>query len=65
VSPIKDSSVINTPSESVKECENTGAGSVVVKKPFIEPAISLPVDVLEATAFFMQATAVSGGTLLS
>jgi hypothetical protein len=65
VSPIKDSSVINTPSESVRERENTGANSVVEKKPFIEPAISLPVDVLEATAFFMQVGVGSSGTILS
>ncbi|HEU4710590.1 MAG TPA: hypothetical protein VFS76_03455 [Pyrinomonadaceae bacterium] len=30
------------------------------KKPFIEPAISVPVDVLEATTFFQSAT--SGAT---
>lgn len=26
------------------------------KKPFVEPAISVPVDVLEATTFFQAAT---------
>ena len=26
------------------------------KKPFVEPAISIPVDVLEATTFFQSAT---------
>ena len=26
------------------------------KKPFVEPAISVPVDVLEATTFFQSAT---------
>ena len=26
------------------------------KKPFVEPAISVPVDVLEATTFFQTAT---------
>ncbi len=31
-----------------------------VRKPYVEPQISMPVDVLEATAFF-QATTVSGG----
>jgi hypothetical protein len=30
------------------------------KKPFVEPAISVPVDVLEATTFFQAAT--SGAT---
>jgi len=32
------------------------------KKPFVEPEISVPVDVLEATAFF-QATTVSAAGL--
>lgn len=30
------------------------------RKPFVEPAISVPVDVLEATTFFQAAT--SGAT---
>lgn len=30
------------------------------KKPFVEPAISVPVDVLEATTFFQSAS--SGAT---
>ena len=30
------------------------------KRPFVEPAISVPVDVLEATTFFQSAT--SGAT---
>ncbi|HEV8370981.1 MAG TPA: hypothetical protein VGQ39_23745 [Pyrinomonadaceae bacterium] len=34
--------------------------SQTAKKQFIEPAISMPVDVLEATTFFQVAT--SGGT---
>jgi len=33
-----------------------------VRKPFVEPEISVPVDVLEATAFF-QATTLSAGPL--
>lgn len=35
-------------------------GEVESKKAFIEPAISVPVDVLEATTFFQSAT--SGAT---
>ena len=27
-----------------------------IKKPFVEPTISVPVDVLEATTFFQAAT---------
>ena len=37
----------------------TPAGSGV-KKPFVEPSISLPVDVLEATAFFQEMTVTAG-----
>jgi hypothetical protein len=35
-------------------------GEVESKKAFVEPAISVPVDVLEATTFFQAAT--SGAT---
>jgi hypothetical protein len=35
-------------------------GEVEGKKAFVEPAISVPVDVLEATTFFQAAT--SGAT---
>jgi hypothetical protein len=38
--------------------EENSAG--VVKKPFVEPEVSVPVDVLEATTFFQAAT--SGAT---
>ena len=44
--------------------ENSGLknanGELSDKKPFVEPAISVPVDVLEATTFFQAAT--SGAT---
>jgi hypothetical protein len=41
--------------------QNANAGEVSeLKKPFVEPAISVPVDVLEATTFFQAAT--SGAT---
>ena len=51
--------------ETINE-ENAGQIEVIVKelgdrkKPFVEPAISVPVDVLEATTFFQVAT--SGAT---
>jgi hypothetical protein len=47
--PIQPDSV----SESVSE-------NVVFKKPFVEPEISVPIDVLEATTF--QAAVTSGAT---
>lgn len=41
--------------------QNVSAGEASeIKKPFVEPAISVPVDVLEATTFFQAAT--SGAT---
>lgn len=52
------------PSEDVHSEDATGDGSRVlpVKKPFVEPKISQPVDVLEATTYFQAVD--SGGTLL-
>lgn len=43
-------------SEEGRVIDSTRAG----KKPFVEPEISVPVDVLEATTFFQVAT--SGAT---
>jgi hypothetical protein len=48
-----------------EECAGVTAGTVAGelnerKKAFVEPAISVPVDVLEATTFFQAAT--SGAT---
>jgi hypothetical protein len=37
------------------------AEPTAARKPFVEPVISLPVDVLEATAFFMAGTVTGGG----
>lgn len=42
-----------------EEITNVGDSSEI-KKVFVEPAISVPVDVLEATTFFQAAT--SGAT---
>jgi hypothetical protein len=42
--------------EKVPDGNRTGA----VKKPFVEPEVSVPVDVLEATTFFQAST--SGAT---
>jgi hypothetical protein len=41
--------------------QNGNAGELTEpRKPFVEPVISVPVDVLEATTFFQAAT--SGAT---
>lgn len=42
------------------QIESLGTELIDRKKPFVEPAISVPVDVLEATTFFQVAT--SGAT---
>lgn len=40
-----------------KDSEREGAGpAAAARKSFVEPEISDPVDVLEATTFFMSAT---------
>lgn len=48
---------INTEENAVLKTAN---GAEELKKPFVEPAISVPVDVLEATTFFQAAS--SGAT---
>ena len=40
--------------------EKAVSGGSEIKKAFVEPTISVPVDVLEATTFFQSAT--SGAT---
>ena len=42
--------------------EGTPAAESPTKKVFVEPAISVPADVLEATAFFQTPTSASGDT---
>jgi hypothetical protein len=43
--------------EQVERRENVPS-SPGVKKQFVEPVVSVPVDVLEATSFFFQATTI-------
>lgn len=50
----KQNDIIN---EEIAGLENEGSE---IKKAFVEPTISVPVDVLEATTFFQAAT--SGAT---
>ena len=51
----KQNEIIN---EENTGLQNEGIGKELSdrKKPFVEPAISVPVDVLEATTFFQSAT---------
>lgn len=51
---MKQSETINE--ERAVQSENTAGEIKEGKKAFIEPAISVPVDVLEATTFFQTAT---------
>ena len=41
--------------EQIERSEQTLA-TTAEKKPFVEPTVSVPVDVLEATTFFQQPT---------
>jgi len=49
-----------TAQKTKQQDETPNAATVPSKKTFVEPAISQPVDVLEATTFFQVAD--SGGT---
>ena len=54
----KQNEIIN---EEIAGLHNEGvSGGSEIKKAFVEPTISVPVDVLEATTFFQ--TASSGAT---
>ncbi|MEP6920868.1 MAG: hypothetical protein ABI967_07070 [bacterium] len=46
----------NNVSEQVGERKEKAEAQHVEKKPFVEPAVSVPVDVLEATTFFQAPT---------
>lgn len=49
-------------SEQVSERNEQTSVQPVEKKPFVEPVVSVPVDVLEATTFF-QAPTVEGAVI--
>ena len=55
----KQNEIINEERAGLNNGSATAEASEV-KKAFVEPAISVPVDVLEATTFFQAAT--SGAT---
>jgi hypothetical protein len=52
----KNSNTFNEQLEQVDRGESALARPAQDKKPFVEPVISVPVDVLEATAFFQGPT---------
>lgn len=51
----KQNEIINEESAGL-QLEGAGTDNGDSRKPFVEPAISVPVDVLEATTFFQAAT---------
>jgi hypothetical protein len=55
----KQNDIINEENAGLKNANVAGELNEI-KKPFVEPAISVPVDVLEATTFFQAAS--SGAT---
>jgi len=50
----KQNEIINN--EEIADLHNGSGEGGEIKKVFVEPAISVPVDVLEATTFFQSAT---------
>jgi hypothetical protein len=53
----KQNEIIN---EEIAGLQNVSGDCSEIKKAFVEPTISVPVDVLEATTFFQSAS--SGAT---
>jgi hypothetical protein len=52
----KNSNPVNEQLEQVDRPESALTQPAQGKKPFVEPVVSVPVDVLEATAFFQGPT---------
>jgi hypothetical protein len=51
-----NSNTVKEQLEQVERGESALAQPAQDKKPFVEPVVSVPVDVLEATAFFQGPT---------
>ena len=56
----KQNEIINEETAALHNGKDKSGESSEIKKAFVEPVISVPVDVLEATTFFQAAT--SGAT---
>jgi hypothetical protein len=52
----KNSNPVNEQLEQLERGESALPQPAQDKKPFVEPVVSVPVDVLEATAFFQGPT---------
>ena len=59
----KNSNPVNEQLEQLERSEGTLNQPAQEKKPFVEPVVSVPVDVLEATAFFQGPTVDTVSTL--
>lgn len=51
-----------TNEQNADSTQGASPAPAAAKKSFVEPAISVPADVLEATAFFQVPTASTGDT---
>ena len=56
----KNSNPVSEQLEQLEQSEYALPQPVQEKKPFVEPEVSVPVDVLEATSYFQAATVVTG-----
>jgi hypothetical protein len=56
----KQNEIINEEIADLHNASGVSGECSAIKKAFVEPTISVPVDVLEATTFFQAST--SGGT---
>jgi hypothetical protein len=52
----KNSNPVNEQLKQVEQGDSSFTQPAQDKKPFVEPVVSVPVDVLEATAFFQGPT---------
>ena len=53
---VKQNEILNEENAGLQIDKGAGREHKDRKRPFVEPAISVPVDVLEATTFFQSAT---------
>lgn len=51
----------NTPTTELTSERPNDAEAESNKKPFVEPLVSVPQDILEATAFFQGSAGIGGG----
>ena len=58
----KNSNPASEQLEQLEQSEYALPQPVQEKKPFVEPEVSVPVDVLEATSFFQASTVATGPT---